>query len=231
MSPSDVLNRSFSLYGEHWQHLIGIGLVIWVSVAIIAAILSLLGIVGALLALIVIFIGGFLMQGAIVTAVDDLQDGRADLSIGDTLRAAQPHLPALILAGLVVGILVAIGFVLLIIPGLILLTFWFVTAPSIVIEQKSAIDGMQRSWNLVRGNFWTTLGLVIITFLLLFVIGFLAALILSFLPDFVASLVSNIVVNSVIGPFWAVVSAMAFFRLREQRSPEPPAPAPADANF
>ncbi|MGI9539547.1 MAG: hypothetical protein ACR2N6_05300, partial [Miltoncostaeaceae bacterium] len=96
MSPSDVLNRSFALYQGHWQHLIGIGLTIWVGVAIVAAILSLLGLIGALLAIIVIFIGGFLMQGAIVTAVDDLQDGRADLSIGETLRAAQPHLPALI---------------------------------------------------------------------------------------------------------------------------------------
>lgn len=225
MSPSDVLNRSFALYQEHWKHLIGIGLTIWVGVAIVAAILSLLGIVGALLAIIVIFIGGFLMQGAIVTAVDDLQDGRADLSIGETLRAAQPHLLALILAGFIVGILVAIGLVFLIIPGLILLTFWFVTAPSIVIERLNAIDGMQRSWNLVKGNFWTTLGLVVITFLLLFVVGFVVALILAFLPDFLASLISNIVVNSVIGPFWAVVSAMAFFRLREGRS-QPQAPAP-----
>lgn len=229
MSPSDVLNRSFALYQGHWKHLIGIGLTIWVVVAIVAAILSLLGIIGALLAAVVLIIGVYLMQGAIVTAVDDLQDGRADLSIGETVRAAQPHLLALIVAGIIVGVLVTIGLFILLIPGLILATLWFVTAPSIVIEKLGAIDGMQRSWSLVKGQFWQTLGLAVLTFLLVIVAVVVATIILSFLPDFLASLIANIVVNSVIGPFWAIVSALAFFRLREGRA-QPQAPAPEN-NF
>ncbi|MGI9540278.1 MAG: hypothetical protein ACR2N6_09025, partial [Miltoncostaeaceae bacterium] len=229
MSPSDVLNRSFALYQGHWQHLIGIGLTIWVGVAIVAAVLSLLGIVGGLLGAIALIIGAYLLQGAIVSAVDDLQDGRIDMSIGETVRAAQPHLLALIVAGIIVGVLVTIGLFLFLIPGLILMTLWFVTAPSIVIEKLGAIDGMQRSWNLVKGQFWQTLLLALLTFFLVIVAVVLASIILSFLPNFLASLIANIVVNSVVGPFWAVVSALAFFTLRDRRS-TPQAPAP-ESNF
>ena len=78
------------------------------------------------------------MQAALVELVHDVRDGRADRSVGETYRAVQPRLPAAIVAGILAGIGIAIGLILLIVPGLFLLTIWSMLIPVIVIEGKSA---------------------------------------------------------------------------------------------
>ena len=93
--------------------------------------------VGAILAALVSLVALFWLQATLVKAVDDVRDGRADLSVSDTFEAARAHLAPVLVAGLIAGIGIAIGFVLLIVPGLVLLTFWCLIVPSIVIEGKS----------------------------------------------------------------------------------------------
>ena len=51
----------------------------------------------------------------------------------------------LLVAGLLAGICIALGFVLLIVPGLVLLTIWAVIAPVIVIERTGALEAFGRS--------------------------------------------------------------------------------------
>jgi len=97
-------------------------------------------------------VGTFWVQGALVEAVNDLRDGRADLSIGELFRRAQPLLPALIAAGVVAALGIAFGLVLLIVPGLILLTRWIFIVPVIVLEKKSAGESFGRSRELVKGS-------------------------------------------------------------------------------
>ena len=81
-----------------------------------------------------------------------MRDGRRDQTVGDLFSAAAPYILPLIGFGILFGIGVAIGFVLIVIPGLILLTFWSVGAPAIVVEGTGPIDAFGRSWRLVRGN-------------------------------------------------------------------------------
>ena len=64
-------------------------------------------------------IGYFWVQAALVELVRDVRDGRADSSVGETYRAVQPRLPAVISAGILAAIGIGIGFVLLIVPGLV----------------------------------------------------------------------------------------------------------------
>ena len=59
---------------------------------------------------------------------------------------------------------------LLIVPGLFLLTIWAVTAPAIVVERRGAIEAFGRSHELVRGEGWTVFGAIVVAFLIL--IGF-----------------------------------------------------------
>ena len=70
-----------------------------------------------------------------------------------------PRLPRRSAPWIVFGILfeigVGIGLVLLIIPGLILLTMWSVGAPAIVVERAGAFQAFGRSWHLVRGEAWS----------------------------------------------------------------------------
>src|SRR3954451_12954918 len=90
--------------------------------------------VGALIGI----VGYFWVQAALVETVNDVRDGRADRSIGETYKAVQPRLPRVTIAGLLAAVGIAIGFVPLIIPGLSLLTIWSMVIPVVVLEGRSA---------------------------------------------------------------------------------------------
>ena len=68
-----------------------------------------LGWLGAVLGFVVSIAGIFWLQGALVLAVDDVRDGRADLSISETLDRVTPHLGTLALAGMLAGLGIAFG--------------------------------------------------------------------------------------------------------------------------
>ena len=72
----------------------------------------------------------------------------------------------MIAAGILAAIGIGIGFILLIVPGLYLLTIWSMLVPVIVIEGRSAGEAFTRSREVVRGNGWSVFGLILITFLL-----------------------------------------------------------------
>ena len=124
------------------------------------------------------------MQAALVELVRDVRDGRADRSVGETYRAVQPRLPAVIAAGVLAAIGIGIGFILLIVPGLFLLTIWSMLVPVIVIEGRAAGESFTRSREVVRGNGWNVFGLIIITFLLVGIASAVIRLVFAPLPDF-----------------------------------------------
>ena len=160
-------------------------------------------------------------------AVDDVRDGRADLSVSDTFEAARAHLAPVLVAGLIAGIGIAIGFVLLIVPGLVLLTFWCLIVPSIVIEGKSAGESFGRSFDLTR-HFWRVLGIVVLTVVIYFGFEIVLALILSPLADWLKNFVSSVVSGTLTAPFFALVLTVLYFRLSaaaEQVAPAAAAPA------
>src|SRR5690242_14439536 len=161
MTPTNgVITEAWNLYKAQWRHLLSISFIVYLAVAIIAVLLTaLLTWLGAILAALISLIAIFWLEAALVKAVQDIRDGRADLSIGETFAAAQARLAPVVVAGVIASIAILIGFVLLIIPGLVLLTFWCLIIPAIVIESKSAGESFGRSIDLVKGHFWRVLGI------------------------------------------------------------------------
>jgi hypothetical protein len=223
MSPtSGVITEAWNLYKAHWRHLLSISFIVYLAVALIGVLLvALLTWLGAILAVLVSLVALFWLQAALVKAVEDIRDGRADLSVGDTFEAAKAHLTAVLVAGILAGIGIAIGFVLLIIPGLVLLTFWCVIVPTIVIEGKSAGESFGRSFDLVRGHFWRVLGVIVLAVLIYFGFEIVLALILSPLADWLKNFVSTVVSGTLTAPFFALVLTVLYFRLAAQPAEEP----------
>lgn len=95
MSPlSGVLSEAWTLYRRHAPHFIAISFVISLVVAVITALLSwALGTIGAFIGVIFSLFGMFLLQAALVKAVQDARDGRTDLSLGETVSAVMPFVP------------------------------------------------------------------------------------------------------------------------------------------
>ena len=73
------------------------------------------------------------MQGALVTAVDDIRDGSSDLSLGETFDRVRPQLGSIVGAGLLAGLGVFLGLLLLIVPGLVLMTWWVLIIPVVAL--------------------------------------------------------------------------------------------------
>jgi hypothetical protein len=230
MSPTEgVISEAWRHFKAHWRHLLPIALVVYVAIAILGALLTIvLGWLGALIAAIVSLVGLFWVQGALVRAVEDIRDGRADLSLGETFNRVRPQLGSIVVAGLLAGLGIVVGLVLLIVPGLVLLTWWAVVIPVVVLEGSSAGAAFGRSRELVRGYGWNVFGVIVLAILLLLGFEIVLSIVLSPLDGWLQSLVSNIVSGTLTTPFIALVWTLLYFRLREAKSqPADPAPLPA----
>jgi hypothetical protein len=202
------------MYRAHAGHLLAIAFVIYLVAAVIAALLGLLGLFGALLGSIVLFIALFLVQASLVKAVQDVRDGHADLPIGETMSAATPALGAVIGAGVLAGIAITIGLILLIAPGLFLITIWAVIVPAIVIERAGVFASFGRSQQLVRGHGWNVFGTLVLLWIILLAVDFILGII--FLPLHSTALrsgISTVVSGTLIAPYIALVVTLMYYRL------------------
>ena len=118
-----------------------------------------------------------LMTAMLVLLAYDVKLDR-QRSIGEYIRTGlRPIIPITIL-GFVVSILVGIGAIFLIIPGLWLYAVFSVTIPSIVIE-KAGFGGMGRSAALTKGYRWPIVGLLVVMGVIAIVLSILIGVIIS----------------------------------------------------
>jgi hypothetical protein len=181
------------------------------------------GVLWGLVAAAISVIDYFWVQAALVETVRDVRDGRADRTIGETYSTVRPRLPAAILAGILAGIGIFIGLILLIIPGLYLLTIWSMLIPVIVIEGRSTGEAFGRSQEVVSGNGWSVFGLVIITFLIVAIASALIRAAFLWLPNFLDAWIGGLVAHSLTVPFAAAALTTAYFTLTAQQTEAAPA--------
>jgi hypothetical protein len=227
----DVIGETFSIYGQNAGALIGSALLVFVVVGLISGILqSIGGIVLLIVAGIVRMSGIALYAGFVVKLVQDVRDGRRDETMGELFSAAAPAIFPLIGFGILFGIGVAFGLALLVVPGLILLTFWSVGAAAIVAERAGVIEAFGRSWNLVRGDAWPVFGTLLVVLLIVLVIWFVLGAIATPIGD-AAIVVAAILSNAITAPIFALATAVMFFDLgggeATEAAPSTEAPPPA----
>jgi hypothetical protein len=226
---SGVFGESWAMFKAHWQHFALIAFVIYVGIALFSLLLvALLGWLGFLLAALVGIAGAFWVQGTLIEAVRDVRDGRADLSIRETFERVFPVLNRIVLAGILLGLAIGVGFLLLIIPGLFLLTIWIFVIPAIVLENRGIGEAFGRSRELVRGHGWNVFGVIVLTFLLLLGCSILLSVILTPLDDWLSSLIQQIVSNTLVAPFAVTVWTLSYYRLLARETPAEPAVAPGE---
>ncbi len=215
MSPlSGVITESWQLYRAHAGHLISVAFAVFLPIAVITLLVDLVGgVPGRLLVDLVLFVGLYLLEAALVKAVQDIRSGNARLSVGQTFSAALPSLGAVIGASLVAGILIWIGFFLIIIPGIYLATIWCLIVPVIVLENAPAFSSFGRSNQLVKGRFWNVLGTLILVILILLVVEIVVGIVLLALPTALGQALAVLIAGSLVAPFGAAVVTNMYFRL------------------
>jgi hypothetical protein len=158
-------------------------------------------------------VGTYWLQGALVFAVQDARDGTFDASTRELFRRARPFLGTLILAGLLGGLGIAVGLVLLIVPGLILMTIWALLAPTIVLEGKGVGESFGRSRELVRGHGWTVFAIILITAILSGIAAGILRGVFSFLPLFLEIVIGSTVAQAIVAPFAAIAITLVYLQV------------------
>src|SRR6266498_1746520 len=161
------------------------------------------------------FVGGAITQ---VVAASYL--GR-QLSAGDAIRTTGRRVWALLGAAIFVHVIEAVGFVLCVLPALVVMTFLICTTPAVVIEWLGPVKSMRRSLALVRPRFWPVLGIAVVSGLLAtFLKGVLStpftlgAELVGFRWGFILLAIGSIVPALVASPFVSIVATLVYFDAR-----------------
>lgn len=164
-----VAALTFGVIGRHPVLFIGVALIFSGLPALAVSVLNLTAAIDAIagiglgtmvVSLLTFFLLGGLMQTSLVVAtLQDLSGQRVDLAA--CLRRALVMLLPVIGVSILVGLGVAFGTVLLVVPGVMLYIMWFVAVPALVEERRGIFAALGRSRELTRGSRWPIFGLVV----------------------------------------------------------------------
>jgi hypothetical protein len=238
-SVGELLTDAFELYRRHWQNLFLIVAVIVIPLSFLQVLVGDFWIrqglteeelrngvevtvngafVGGILASFVVAITSILMwtvlTGAITRAAAGTFLGR-DLDIGESYRYGFARFWSIVLVGLLSGLAIAVGFLLLIVPGFIVLTFLTCAIPALVIEDKRGREALRRSWNLVRGRGWPVFGTILVAFLINGIVNSL--LTAPFGDNWAARSIGASIASIITMPYMALVGVFIYLDVRVRK--------------
>ena len=213
LDTAHVIERTFAIYASHWAVLLGLALIVYLLAALVDGVLLAGGLnLGAIaLAGAVTLVFTFVYNAMVVELVRDVQDGRLDQSVGEMLRSVTPVLGQLVGASLVAGVGIMAGLVLFFVPGLVLIAWWAVVAPVVIVERPGAMASLRRSRQLVRGNGWRVFGILVVVLLVTLTARSLLG---SLSSDVALSAVLSLAGQVLLAPIFAIASATMYFELK-----------------
>jgi hypothetical protein len=90
---------------------------------------------------------------------------------GQALKSALRRAWPLLAASFLVHLMEIVGFIALIVPGLVFMALYVCVAPAIVIEGLGPIQGMKRSWALNKPRLWRVMGIALLSGLVVSLVG------------------------------------------------------------
>jgi hypothetical protein len=238
MSTSELLDRTFFLYRKHFVLFVGIVAVPYL--VLLAFQLGRLAIqpkpsVASALAWsvmtgVVYLIALAAAQAATLVAVSEVHLERP-ASIGSALAAIKGRLLKISLIMVAVWLGIGVGFVLLIVPGIILALAWSLAIPVAVLESQGLRGATSRSSTLTKGDrgriFVITFLFVVLMYIVTLLVQFpiLAALGLSHRPNprsipawfGVLSAIGSFVSSSLVGPLFTIALALIYYDERVRK--------------
>jgi len=153
--------------------------------------------------LVVSLVTAYILQGALTRAAIDDLSGKG-VRLGAALSDGFSFFFPLFVVALLVGLGLMIGFLLLIIPGIILAVRWAVSAAVVVAEREGPTSAIGRSSELTAGYRWAIFGLLLLYIVLAYAVTIgLALAVRTFGGD------AETVAFDTIGIVYGVVSALS----------------------
>ena len=170
----EILDVSFGLYRSMFLTLLVVGVAVHLLPVLIETYLQA---AGRIFLLDLVNLGYWLVAiimnslgvAATTSIISEAYLGRR-MTAGEALRRALPLIWPLLIVSLLSSLLIGIGFMLLILPGVILLSGLLLSSVAMVVEHPPrATTAMARSWELSKGHKGQVFGTVLVAFLLLLV--------------------------------------------------------------
>jgi len=117
-----------------------------------------------------------------------------------------------VVGGIVFAIVVGVGFVLLVIPGLFLLVSLFFWTIFVAVEDENFVEGFQSSWQLTGGHRLVLFALGVIVVVVAIVVSVVFGIPALFLPDVLGFLLSE-VGSALLTVFFLATAAEAYTQL------------------
>ena len=185
-----VLGETFQVYAKNFPVFVGIGLLVMAPAIALQAVLqaspaaSALAIVGTIVTVVL----GYVAQGAMTYGVFQHTRGKP-VEFGNCVSVGISRFAPLFVVGLCLGIMVTLGMLACLVPGIVLVVLFFVAIPATVIEKTGLPESFQRSLKLTEGNRWQVFAV--------FLVIAITSLVVSFLPTFAAGLLGSTVLQFV----------------------------------
>ena len=244
----EILDVALKIFGRHWRTLVACVLVPTVPIQIVSVLVVLsiapeqfdlssgttspsegtggAEIAGVLVVRLLEVLASILAWAACFKAVADGYLGR-EATVGTSLRFGLPKIPRLFGLSIVAGVLIVIGLILIIVPGLVLMTFLSLAVPALLFERIGILGAIGRSFELVSGRFWSILLLMIVTILALLIVSFVFGLLLGGIGVAVAedseavgaavTFVAAVIATAITTPIFAAIISVLYFDQRVRK--------------
>ena len=123
------------------------------------------------------FLSGLLTIGALSRLMVETYTGRRT-TWEESLAFASSHFVRLLILALVILVGLVVGYTF-IIPGIFLTVAWSAAIPVLMFERTPPLRALSRSWELIRGYWWTIFGALLMSLLIVVGISFLVDVILT----------------------------------------------------
>jgi uncharacterized membrane protein len=167
-------------------------------------------------------VGYLLVTGATVRVVSEAYLGRAT-RVGEALQFAVGKTGGILVSGIAVSIIAFLAFLLLIVPGIIVLCGYSVVVQAVVLEDlPSPIDALSRSWALTKGHKGKAFVLWFVLFVLLMVLlvafGIVVGLAAAMAPILMVPAVAGLsLVWLLVYPLTSCVFTLLYYDLRVRK--------------
>jgi hypothetical protein len=177
-------------------------------------------------------IGYLLGTVACYRAIADTYLG-GETGVGESLRFAGRRAGATLWLSILLILGLIGAYLALIVPGIWLTIAWSVAIPVMLVEGTGGVKALSRSFNLVKGHWWATLGRLLVAYILVSVVTFAVSFLLlapavAVVDDtsfgaLVLEHAANFLVSLITTPFIAAVTMLVYFDLRVRKEGFDPA--------
>ncbi|MFQ5999584.1 MAG: hypothetical protein ACE5J6_02275 [Candidatus Bathyarchaeia archaeon] len=162
------------------------------------------------LTLIVTWIVDTIVGGVVIKYASDLLE-KGEANILDGLKFTISRLSSLLAAGIITGILIVVGLICFVVPGIILLIIFALVIPVIMIEQKGALESLTRSRRLVSKRWGKTFILLLLIGIIFFMMGLIADMVSSlFGPE---GSIFSVVIMAIVQPVLPIAMTLLYYSM------------------